>query len=174
MSRIPQNPGRSCTGAVRHARICAGRVLKPFVLAPRDRGSGADAGSYQGGADQGGFIVAGSYSPYPGAAVIGVTNDELRATRQIRTRRFRRGDARCRNQGQGSGPGVLHQSDYLANAYRMAGAQGLPRRSCRRARRIEGIRRRRPRSSAKLRKYHYTFGMEYFDEAEHPGQLRQL
>ncbi|MEK7437397.1 MAG: hypothetical protein AAB150_10975, partial [Pseudomonadota bacterium] len=52
-------------------------VLKPFVLASKGPGDLAQAlEATKAALTKAGFSVAGSYSPYPGAAVIGVTNDE--------------------------------------------------------------------------------------------------
>ena len=54
-------------------------ALKPFVLASRGAGDSAQTlEATKAALTKAGFTVAGSYSPYPGAAVIGVTNDELR------------------------------------------------------------------------------------------------
>ena len=141
-------------------------LLKPFVLASKGPGDQAQKVEATKAALAGqGFTVAGSYSPYPGATVIAVTNDELRTTA-----------AKSEHGGFGAAQrvAVTKVKDevqvsytnpvYMANAYRMAGelkdtaaklkaalgkveeygAQGL--------------------TAEKLRKYHYAFGMEYFDE----------
>lgn len=141
-------------------------LLKPFVLASKGPGDFAQKVEATKAALVGqGFTVAGSYSPYPGATVIAVTDDELRTTA-----------AKSEHGGFGAAlrVSVTKVKDeiqvaytnpvYMANAYRMAGdlrntaaklqaalgkveefgAQGL--------------------TAEKLRKYHYTFGMEYFTE----------
>ena len=141
-------------------------LLKPFVLASKGPGDQAQKVEATKAALAGqGFTVVGSYSPYPGATVIAVTNDELRTTA-----------AKSEHGGFGAAQrvAVTKVKDevqvsytnpvYMANAYRMAGelkdtaaklkaalgkveeygAQGL--------------------TAEKLRKYHYAFGMEYFDE----------
>ena len=76
--------------------------------------------------------MAGSYSPYPGTAVIGVTSDELRSNA-----------AKSEHGGFGAAlrVGVTKVGDqiqvsytnppYMANAYRMAGDLNDTRRSCR-------------------------------------------
>lgn len=112
-----------------------------------------------------GFTVAGSYSPYPGTAVIGVTNDELRSTA-----------AKSEHGGFGAAVRVsvtkvkdqvqvaYTNPSYMANAYRMSGELKDTAAKLQAALgRIEefgaeGL------TPAKLRKYHYAFGMEYFDE----------
>jgi len=80
-----------------------------------------------------GFTVAGSYSPYPGAAVIGVTNDELRSTA-----------AKSEHGGFGAAVRVsvtqvkdqiqvsYTNPSYMANAIAWRGSSRIPRRSCRR------------------------------------------
>ncbi len=141
-------------------------VQKPFVLASKGPGDLAQKlEATKAALTKAGFIVAGSYSPYPGAAVIGVTNDELRSTA-----------AKSEHGGFGAAMRVsvtkvkdevqvsYTNPPYLANAYRMAGELKDTAAKLQAALgRIEefgaaGL------TPAKLRKYHYTFGMEYFDE----------
>ena len=137
-------------------------VLKPFVLASKGPGDFAQKVEATKAALAGqGFTIAGSYAPYPGATVIAVTNDEMRAT-AAKSERGGFGAAqrvavtKVKDEVQVSYTNPI----YLANAYRMAGdlketaaklqaalgkveefgAQGL--------------------SAEKLRKYHYAFGME--------------
>jgi tetratricopeptide (TPR) repeat protein len=152
------------------AAIADDVLLKPFVLASKAPGDQAQKVEATKAALAGhGFTVVGSYAPYPGATVIVVTNDEMRALA-----------AKSENGGFGAAQrvSVTKVKDevqvaytnpvYLANAYRMAGdlkstaanlqaalgkveefgAQGL--------------------TADKLRKYHYAFGMEYFNE---PNEL---
>lgn len=152
--------------------LCAGvalagdGLLKPFVLASKGPGDFAQKVEATKTALAGqGFTVAGSYSPYPGATVIAVTNDEMRAAAAKSERGGfgavqRVAVTKVKDEVQVS----YTNPAYLANAYRMNGdlketaaklqaalgkieefgAQGL--------------------TAEKLRKYHYTFGMEYFDE----------
>ena len=141
-------------------------VLKPFVLGSKEPGDLAQKlEATKAALTKAGFTVAGSYSPYPGAAVIGVTNDELRSTA-----------AKSEHGGFGAAMRVAvtkvkdevqvsyTNPPYLANAYRMAGDLKDTAAKLQTALgRIEefgagGL------TPAKLRKYHYTFGMEYFDE----------
>jgi uncharacterized protein (DUF302 family) len=141
-------------------------ALKPFVLASKGPGDFAQKlEAAKAALTQAGFTVAGSYSPYPGANVIGITNDELRSTA-----------AKSEHGGFGAAMRVAvtqvkdqvqvsyTNPPYLANAYRMAGELKDTAAKLQAALgRIEefgaaGL------TPAKLRKYHYTFGMEYFDE----------
>lgn len=145
-------------------------LLKPFILTAKGPGDVAQkVEATKAALTANGFTVVGSYSPYPGATVIAVTNDELRTIA-----------AKSEHGGFGAAQRVAvtkvkdevqvsyTNPAYLANAYRMAGelkdtaaklkaalgrgdefgAQGL--------------------TAEKLRKYHYAFGMEYFDE---PNEL---
>lgn len=145
-------------------------LLKPFVLASKGPGDVVQKVEAAKTALTGqGFTVVGSYSPYPGATVIAVTNDEMRNT-SAKSEHGAFGVAqrvaitKVKDEIQVSYTNPV----YMANAYRMSGdfrntsdklqaalgkieefgAQGL--------------------TAEKLRKYHYTFGMEYFNE---PSEL---
>jgi len=139
---------------------------KPFVLASKGPGDMAQKiEATKAALAKAGFTVAGSYSPYPNAVVIGVTNDELRSTA-----------AKSQHGGFGAAMRVAVSKvkddvqvsytnpPYLANAYRMAGELKDTAAKLQAALGkieefgAEGL------SPAKLRKYHYAFGMEYFDE----------
>jgi len=143
----------------------ADEVLKPFTLAFTSSGDLKEKiNVVKGALTAKGFEVVGEYDPYANAHVIVVTSDELKK------------DAADNQMGgfaAGERIGVTKVGDqiqvtyvnpaYLANAYRMKtdlanisaklqaalgkvedfGAKGL--------------------TAAKLRKYHYTFGMEYFN-----------
>lgn len=141
-------------------------VLKPFVLASRGAGEVAQTlEATKTALTKAGFTVAGSYSPYPGTAVIGVTNDELRSTAAKSERggfgaAVRVSVTKVKDQVQ-----VAYTNpSYMANAYRMSGELKDTAAKLQAALgRIEefgaeGL------TPAKLRKYHYAFGMEYFDE----------
>jgi hypothetical protein len=144
----------------------AEELLKPFVLGSKGPGTVAEkAEAAKSALTAKGFTVVGSYSPYPEATVIVVTDDELKAAAAKSERGGfgavqRVSITQVKNEVQVSYTNPV----YLANAYRMAdslkgvagrleaalgkgeafGAQGL--------------------TAEKLRKYHYMFGMEYFDE----------
>jgi len=141
-------------------------LLKPFVLASKGAGDMAQAvETTKSALLKGGFTVAGSYSPYANTTVIGVTNDELRSTA-----------AKSEHGGFGAvmRVAVVKVKDevqvsytnpiYWANVYRMSG--DLKDTSAKLHAALgkitdfgaEGL------SAEKLRKYHYAFGMEYFDE----------
>ncbi len=141
-------------------------LLKPFVLAskgPGDLTQKVDATKAALAAN--GFTVVGSYTPFAGTTVIAVTNDEMRATA-----------AKSEHGGFGAAQrvAVVKVKDevqvsytnptYLANAYRLAGE--LKDTSTKLQAALGKIEEfgAKGLTPAQLRKYHYTFGMEYFDE----------
>jgi len=141
-------------------------VLKPFVLASQGPGDLAQKlEATKAALANAGFTVAGSYSPYAGAAVIGVTNDELRSTAAKSELGgfgavMRVALTKVKDQVQVSYTNPV----YVANAYRMAGdlkdTAAKLQAALGRMQEFgaEGL------TPAKLRKYHYAFGMEYFNE----------
>jgi hypothetical protein len=141
-------------------------MQKPFVLASKGPGDMVQkVETTKAALSKAGFTVVGSYSPYPNAVVIGVTNDELRSTAAISEHggfgaAMRVAVTKVNNDIQVS----YTNPPYLANAYRMAGdLKDIAAKLQAALGRIEefgaeGL------SPAKLRKYHYAFGMEYFNE----------
>ena len=141
-------------------------LLKPFVLASKGPGEMAQkVDAVKAALTQAGFTVAGSYSPYADATVIGVTDDELRNTA-----------AKSELGGFGAAMRVavtkVHDElqvsytnpPYWANAYRMAGELKETSAKLQAALgRVEDFG-AKGMSAAALRKYHYMFGMEYFTE----------
>ena len=144
----------------------ADELLKPFVLASKGPGTlqeKADAAKSALAAN--GFTVVGSYSPYPTAIVIAVTNDELKANA-----------AKSEMGGFGAVQRVavtkvgdnlevsFTNPEYLANAYRMKGDLKNVRAALEKALgKVEDFG-AKGLTAAQLRKYHYMFGMEYFNE----------
>ena len=148
------------------AALAQDALLKPFVLGSKGAGDVAQkVEATKAALTKAGFTVAGSYSPYANTTIIGVTNDELRSTA-----------AKSEHGGYGAAMrvAVVKVKDevqvsytnppYWANVYRMNGdlkdtaaklqaALGKVEEFG-----AEGL------TVAKLRKYHYAFGMEYFNE----------
>ena len=143
-------------------------VLKPFVLGSKGPGEvTAKAEAVKAALAQNGFTAAGTYTPYPNATIIVVTNDEMRTTA-----------AKSEHGGFGTAQRVAvtkvgndvqvsyTNPTYMANAYRMAGdlkdTAGKLQAALGRVEEYgaKGL------TAEKLRKYH--FGMEYFDE---PNEL---
>lgn len=141
-------------------------LLKPFILATTPAGNmEAVVATVKSTLMAQGFEEAGSYSPYSGATIIIVTSPELKA---VAAKSELGGFGAILRVAVTDVKGKLQVSYtnpvYMANAYRMAddlksiaakleaalgkgqefGAKGL--------------------TAKKLRKYHYTFGMEYFND----------
>ncbi len=141
-------------------------VLKPFVLASKGAGDVAQkVEATKAALGKAGFTVAGSYSPYANTTVIGVTNDELRGTA-----------AKSEHGGFGAAMrvAVVKVKDevqvsytnppYWANAYRMGGELKDTAGKLQAALgKVEEFGAKGLTAEA-LRKYHYAFGMEYFNE----------
>jgi len=163
--------GLICTLPVRADDV----LLKPFVLGTTPAGNLEQVvTSVKAALKAQGFDEAGSYSPYPGAHIIVVTSPEIKAAA-----------AKSEHGGFGAAErvavtdvkGKIQVSYvnpvYMANAYRMA--EDLKNVAAK----LEAALGKGPEFGAKgltakkLRKYHYTFGMEYFDEpsvlAEYPS-----
>ncbi len=144
----------------------ADEILKPFVLGSKGPGTVEDkAAAAKNALAANGFTVVGTYAPYPGAEVLVVTSDELKANA---------GKSEHGGFGAVERVAVTKVKDeiqvsyanpvYVANVYRMKddlrgvrakleaalgkaedfGAQGM--------------------TAAKARKYHYMLGMEYFTD----------
>lgn len=145
-------------------------VLKPFVLGSKGPGEvAAKTEAVKASLAQHGFTVAGTYSPYPNATIIAVTNDEMRTTAAKSERGGFGAAQRVSVTKVGNEVQVAYTNPtYLANAYRMAG--DLKETSAKLQAALGKIEEfgAKGLTAEKLRKYHYTFGMEYFDE---PNEL---
>lgn len=141
-------------------------VLKPFVLASKGAGDVAQkVEATKAALAKAGFTVAGSYSPYANTTVIGVTNDELRSTA-----------AKSEHGGYGAAMrvAVVKVKDevqvsytnptYWANVYRMGG--DLKETAAKLQAALGKVEEYGAKglTAEQLRKYHYAFGMEYFNE----------
>ena len=148
------------------AALAQDAVLKPFVLASKGPGEVAQkVEAAKAALVQHGFAVAGTYMPYPNTTIIAVTNDELKAN-AAKSERGGFGAAqrvavtKVKDEVQVSYTNPV----YMASAYRMAGDLKDTTAKLQAALgRIEeygakGL------TASELRKYHYMFGMEYFDE----------
>ena len=145
--------------------------LKPFTLASKAMGDVADvAAEVKGRLEAGGFEIAGAYSPYADARVIVVTNDALKQHA-----------AKSEFGGYGAGMrvSITKVADevqvaytnpvYWANAYRMASdLSDIAAKLEKVLGKVEDFGSEKGLTAKKLRKYHYMFGMEYFDD---PSEL---
>jgi len=158
--------------------------LKPFTLATKGAGDvatkTAEVKQKLGAA---GFEVVGEYSPYADAYVIVVTNDSLKSNA-----------AKSEYGGYGAGQRVsitqvadevqvaYTNPPYWANAYRMEGDLSEVAAQLEKALgKVEDFGSKKGLTARKLRKYHYMFGMEYFDEPselakyeDHPTALKAV
>ncbi|MDT3734850.1 MAG: hypothetical protein ROZ00_01320 [Denitratisoma sp.] len=141
-------------------------VLKPFVLASKGPGEvAAKTDEVKAALAKHGFTVAGSYAPYPNAMVIAVTNEEMRTTAAKSEHGGFGAAQRVSVTKVGNEVQVAYTNPvYMANAYRMAG--DLKETSAKLQAALGRIEEfgAKGLTADKLRKYHYTFGMEYFDE----------
>lgn len=146
--------------------IAEDALLKPFILASKGSGDYVQKVEATKAALAGaGFTVLGSYSPYANTTVIAITNDEMRTT-AAKSEHGGFGAAQRVAVVQGKdGVQVSYTNPtYLANAYRMGGDLKETATKLQAALgKVEeyGAKGLTP---AQLRKYHYAFGMEYFDE----------
>jgi len=145
----------------------AADLLKPFTLASTGSGDvatiAADVKAKLSGA---GFEVVGEYSPYDNATIIIVTSDALKSAA---------GKSEFGGYGAGQRVSITKVNEeiqvaytnpvYMANAYRMsvdlsdvAASLNSALGSMKAYGPAEGM------TAEAARKYHYMFGMEYFDE----------
>jgi tetratricopeptide (TPR) repeat protein len=141
-------------------------VLKPFVLASTGPGDLTQKlQETKAALTKAGFTVAGSYAPYSGAEVIGVTDDELRS-KAAKSEYGGFGAAmRVALTKVGDQVQVSYTNPpYLANAYRMEG--DLQDTAAKLQTALGKVKEfgAKGLTPGALRKYHYMFGMEYFNE----------
>ena len=148
-------------------------LLKPFILGSKGPGAVAEkTEAAKAALTANGFTVVGSYSPYANATVVVVTNDALKANAAKSELGGFGAMQRVSITKHGAEVQVAYTSPvYMANAYRMVGDLKSVAVNLEKALgNIEAFG-AKGLTAAKLRKYHYTFGMEYFDEpsilAEH-------
>lgn len=141
-------------------------VLKPFVLASKGPGEvAAKVEDVKAALTKHGFTVAGAYTPYPNATIIAVTNDEMRTTAAKSEHGGFGAAQRVSVTKVGNDVQVAYTNPtYMSHAYRMAGDLKDTTAKLQVALgRIEEFG-AKGLTASQLRKYHYTFGMEYFDE----------
>ncbi len=148
-------------------------LLKPFILGSKGSGTVAEkTEAARAALTANGFTVVGSYSPYANATVVVVTNDALKANAAKSELGGFGAMQRVSITKHGAEVQVVYTNPvYMANAYRMAGdLKGVAANLEKALGSIEAFG-AKGLTASKLRKYHYTFGMEYFDEpsilAEH-------
>lgn len=148
-------------------------VLKPFILGDTPAGNAtAVAEATKTALTKNGFEVVGSYSPYPSATIIVVTSTELKANAAMTDLGgFGAIQRVAVTQGKDKVQVSYTNPVYMAHAYRMKGdLKDVAAKLATALGRVEEYG-AESLTVSKLRKYHYMFGMEYFDEpsvlAEH-------
>jgi uncharacterized protein (DUF302 family) len=142
---------------------------RPFILASTGNGTVAETvESVKNKLSNGGFEVVGSYSPYQDATVIIVTNDAMKNNAAQSDFGGYGAAERVSVTKLGDQVQVAYVNPvYMANGYRMKGDLSDVAAQLEKALGKEkdfgskkGVR------GKKLRKYHYMFGMEYFDDLD--------
>ncbi len=153
----------------------ADALLKPFVLASKEAGTVADKSAQVKTALTGaGFVVVGEYAPYPGANIIVVTNDELKKNAAASKSGGYGAVQRVSVTAASSEVQVSYTNPvYMSHVYRMEGdLSGVSAALEKTLGRMEEFG-AKGLTVKQARKYHYMFGMEYFDEpsmlAEYPS-----
>ncbi|HZW25495.1 MAG TPA: hypothetical protein VFF26_08425 [Gallionella sp.] len=150
----------------------ADALLKPFVLGSKGAGTVAEKTAQTKSAlAAAGFAVVGEYAPYAGANIIVVTNDELK--KNAAASEFGGYGAVQRvsvTEGAGQVQVSYTNPVYMSHAYRMKGdLSGVSAALGKALGRVEEFG-AQGMSAKAVRKYHYTIGMEYFDE---PSELAE-
>ena len=146
--------------------------LKPFVLASKGAGTVAEkSAQVKTALTTVGFTVVGEYSPYPGANIVIVTNDELKKNAAASESGGYGAVQRVSVTEAGNSVQVSYTNPvYMSHVYRMEGdLSGVSTALEKALGRVEEFG-AQGMTAKKARKYHYTIGMEYFDE---PSELAE-
>jgi hypothetical protein len=141
--------------------------MKPFILASQGAAEVDQvAKETKEKLTAAGFVIAGSYEPYPGAVVIAVTGDELRAAAAQERLGGYAAAQRVTVTKVGSDVQVAYTNPaYMAAAYRMkADLAPVGAKLAKALGAIEEFGPPEGKRAKDLRSYHYMFGMPYFDD----------
>jgi len=145
----------------------AAQTYLPFALASNDAGTIADKleGTKKALTDNG-FEIAGEYAPYKGAHIIVVTNAELKKAAATHDRGGYVAAQRISLTEMAGKVQVSYTNPvYMSYAYRVNSK--LPQTSAALKKALGHVQDFGPeegKDAEDLNEYHYTFGMEYFDE----------
>ncbi|MEE9422402.1 MAG: hypothetical protein V3V50_04525 [Gammaproteobacteria bacterium] len=151
-------------------------ALKPFVLGYKATGDiQTVADEVTGKVKEAGFEVVGTYSPYDGAIIIAVTNDALKKSAASSEFGGYEAGQRVSVTKVGEEVQVSYTNPvYYANAYRnedISGAESALSSLESALGKAEAFGSGEKTLAAKdMRKFHYMFGMEYFDD---PSELAE-
>ncbi|MDH5764636.1 MAG: hypothetical protein OEZ38_01370 [Gammaproteobacteria bacterium] len=138
----------------------------PFSLGSESAGSIADQlAPTKAALEANGFVIAGEYSPYDGAHIVVVTNDELKAAAKGNRGGYIAAQRVSLTEMAGKVQVSYTNPFYMAKAYRIASELKATSAALQTA--LGHVKDFGPDEGLtvkKLGKYHYTFGMEYFDE----------
>ncbi len=140
--------------------------LKPFVLASTGAGTVAEkSAQVKTALTTAGFAVVGEYAPYEGANIVIVTSDELKKNAAASEFGGYGAVQRVSVTAAGSSVQVSYTNPvYMAQVYRMQGdLAGVSAALEKALGRVEEFG-AKGLTAKQARKYHYTIGMEYFDE----------
>lgn len=156
------------------ASASAGETLKPFVLAySTPQAMESIVTDVRTKLESAGFNIVGEYSPYEGAMIIVVTNSDLLAAAASSEYGGYTAGQRVTLTKVGDEVQVSYTNPvYYGNAYRNEDDDALNRAKQKLAD-VLGMKKEfgtgdKKLSEKKLHKYHYMFGMEYFDD---PSEL---
>jgi len=142
-------------------------MLKPFVLASKSAGTVSEkSAQVKNALTDTGFQVIGEYAPYAGANIIIITNDELKNNAAESEFGGYGAIQRVAVTEVGKEVQVSYTNPvYMANAYRMKGdLTDISDKLAVSLGKVEAFGSKKGIPAKKVRKYHYMFGMEYFDE----------
>lgn len=154
------------------AALADDAILKPFVLASKGAGTVAEkAAQVKTALTTAGFTVVGEYAPYAGADIIVVTNDELKKNAAASEFGGYGAIQRVSVTEVGKEVQVSYTNPvYMANVYRMQGdLSGVAASLAAALGKVEEFG-AQGMTAKQARKYHYTIGMEYFNE---PSELAE-
>lgn len=145
----------------------AAQTYLPFALASNEAGKIADKlDSTKKALTDNGFEIAGEYSPYAGAHIIVVTNNELKKAAASQKRGGYLAAQRISLTEMGGKVQVSYTNPmYMSYAYRVNSK--LPQTTAALKKALGHVQDFGPKEAMDaedLNEYHYTFGMEYFDE----------
>ena len=155
-------------------------LYKPFVLASKGPGDlTAKTNAAKTALSANGFTLVGTYTPYPTANILIVTNDELKKNAgDSEHGGFGAAQRVALTMVKGEIQVSYTNPIYMAHAYRMKGDLKNVAAALEKA--VGKIEEYGGKGATveKLRKYHYMFGMEYFNEpsilAEYPTHAEAI
>lgn len=145
----------------------AAETYLPFSLASNDVGTIADKlEGTKKSLTENGFEIAGEYAPFKGAHIVVVTNDELKKAAASKPRGGYIAAQRISlTEIDGKVQVSYTNPTYMSYAYRVNSPLSKTSAALKKALgHVKDFGSAKALSSKDLNKYHYTFGMEYFDE----------